>query len=81
MPDAIRARADIDVIRKDGVELVRADCLGPTTPRLVAIATRPSWASLVEREQMPASVETLDGVLAVVAEALVTSEHEIAYGG
>ena len=46
-----------------------------------ALATRPSWASLVKREQMPALVETLDGVLAVVAEPLAASEHEIAYGG
>ena len=44
-------------------------------------ATRASWASLVKREQMPALVETLDGVLAVVPEPLVASEHEIAYGG
>ena len=27
--DAIRPGGDIDIIRKGGVELVRADCLGP----------------------------------------------------
>ena len=81
MLDAIRAGGDIDIILKGGVELVRADCLGPYDTVTRAIATRPSWASLVKREQMPALVETLDGVLAVVAEPLVASEHEIAYGG
>ena len=82
MLDAIRAGGDIDIIRKGGVELVRAGCLGPCdTVSRVLSPTRPSWASLVKREQMPALVETLDGVLAVVAEPLVASEHEIAYGG
>ena len=40
--DAIRAGGDIDIIRKGGVELVRADCLGPydTVPRVLS-PTRP----------------------------------------
>ena len=62
------------VERWGGVARV-AGCQGP--PRESEVLR----ASLVKREQMPALVETLDGVLAVVAEPLVASEHEIAYGG
>ena len=41
----IRAGGDIDIIRKGGVELVRAVCLGPydTVTRELS-PTRPSWA-------------------------------------